>query len=68
MRSKRASIREAVFWIAANDDPVEMDPETVGGQISVLLVADIFGLTPENVAQRVTRERWRMKREEERDG
>lgn len=60
MKAKRASIKEAVFWIAHNDDPASgPDLEELQGQLTVLLVADLFGLTPEEVATRVARERKR---------
>lgn len=51
---KRASIREAVAWIAYNDDPASgPDFDSLRGQITVLLVADIFGLDADEVARRV---------------
>lgn len=57
MKTKRASIKEAVFWIAHNDEPGETEAEEIAGLISVKLVADLFGLTDEEVAKRVARER-----------
>ena len=55
---KRASYREAVAWIAYNDDPGSSDSrdaEAVRGMISVGLVADIFGVDSERVAADVVR-------------
>lgn len=49
-KRKRASYREGVAWIALNDEPEEMDQESVKGYISVLLLADLFGKEPEDVA------------------
>ncbi len=50
---KRASYREGVAWIGHNDEPDENDPEIVQGLISVLLLADLFGVEPEKVAKDV---------------
>ncbi len=58
MKAKRASIKEAVYWIAHNDDPASgPDLEILEAQISVVLVADLFGLSSTEVAKRVARER-----------
>ena len=54
---KRASYREAVAWIAWNDEPTEDDEEVVAGSISVILIADIFGVEPARVARDVVRHR-----------
>jgi hypothetical protein len=51
-RLKRASYREAVEWIAGNDEPSNPDVEEL---LSVALIADIFGTTPERVARDVLR-------------
>lgn len=56
-RMKRASYREAVEWIAMNDDNAETDPEVVRYQVTVLLVADLFRLEAERVARDVLRYR-----------
>lgn len=52
---KRASYRHAVEWIASNDDVTRMDAAGIAGQISVVLVADIFDVSPERVAGDVVR-------------
>ena len=36
--------QQALEWIAFNDDPGELDPNYIEKQISVCLVADVFGL------------------------
>lgn len=54
---KRASYRNAVALIAANDDPGRFDLEAIRGYITVALVADIFGVSTERVARDV--QRWR---------
>lgn len=54
---KRASYREGVKWIAENDEPLDRDPESIAGLISVLLLADLFGVEPERVAKDVLRAR-----------
>lgn len=55
----RASYRAGVRWIAVNDEPAEYDAEVVAALISVLLLADLFGVEPERVARDVLRERQR---------
>lgn len=57
---KRASFREACWWIALNDDPADPgaeNVETVAGYISTSLVADLFGVEREKVARAVIRRR-----------
>lgn len=54
---KRASYRDAIDFIACNDEPTETDPEEVRGLASVLLVASIFGVDTERVAKDVVRYR-----------
>ena len=50
---KRPSYRAAVHWLAMNDD---RDPETteqIASLVTTCLVADLFGVTPERVADDV---------------
>lgn len=47
---KKPSYEFAIAWVAVNDDPTEKDPQVVTDQISVVLVADLFGKEPEEVA------------------
>lgn len=54
---KRASYREAVRWIAVNDEPTDTDSDSIAGYISTLLIADIFDVEPSKVANDVLRER-----------
>jgi hypothetical protein len=59
-RMKRANYRDAIAWIACNDDAGEPDAlnlETVHGYISVCLIADLFGVERERVARDVVRYR-----------
>jgi hypothetical protein len=56
-RLKRASYRDAVSWIALNDEPGDRDPETVAEIISVVLTAELFGAAPERVATDIIRYR-----------
>ena len=58
-----ASYRLGVRWIADNDEPDEMDPEEISNFISTLLLADLFGKDPMQVANAVVRERKRMSRQ-----
>lgn len=57
MKPKRLSYREAVEWIAVNDEPTETNPETLASLISVALIADLSARDPKKVAQDVLRAR-----------
>lgn len=60
--SKRASYRKGVEWIALNDDPAAGDAqevEAVAGYISTMLLADLFGVSSEDVAKDIIRYRKR---------
>lgn len=53
---KRASYREAVYWIAGNDNAGNGDNETqVSEYITTSLIADLFGTTVERVARDIMR-------------
>lgn len=54
---KRASYRHGVAWIAGNDEPGETNIDAIRSQISVLMLADLFGIEPERVAKDVLRYR-----------
>jgi hypothetical protein len=57
---KRASYRDAIAWIAANDsdgDPDRLDPEQVGLLVTSTLIADIFEVGREKVGRDVVRKR-----------
>jgi len=63
---KRASYREAIRWIAANDapgDPDALDPNATSHLVTSCLVADLFGLPDERVGRDIVRERERAARE-----
>ncbi len=45
--------RKGVEWIALNDEPEDLDPESVAGYISTSLLADLFGKDPLVVAQTI---------------
>jgi hypothetical protein len=54
--SRQKLLCKAVDWIAHNDDngaPHAMDENEVRGMISVLLVADLFEISGEEVAEMV---------------
>ena len=57
---KRASYREAIKWIADEDEPTIMDPEVISGFISVLLIADIFDVSSKKVAADVLKQREKL--------
>jgi len=56
---KRASYREAVQWIADNDEPEDRDVEAIAGYVSTLLIADLFDVEPERIARDVAKYRAR---------
>jgi hypothetical protein len=53
----------AVAWIAGNDgngDEERLEEEHVAGMVTVLLVADLYRKTPEQVAKAIVRLRRKM--------
>lgn len=52
-QTKSPYYREATRWIAQNDEPTWLDEDRISGLISVVMIADIFGLSPEDVARAV---------------
>ena len=72
--TKRPTYREGVEWIALNDNNGQDDPracttddarmtcmENIAGYISTLLLADLFGADPANVAADIYRMRMRVR-------
>jgi hypothetical protein len=57
----RASYRFGVAWIAENDEPISRDPDEIAGFISTLLLADLFGKEPLEVAKAIIRYRVKHK-------
>ena len=57
---KRAGYRDAVNFIAENDEPRETELAEIIGTPTVVLVASIFGTTQERVAADVVRERAKL--------
>ena len=53
---KRASYREGIFWIAANDDTEWLHSEHGGASVAACLLADLFGVTTERVERDLRRE------------
>ncbi len=54
---KRASHRAGIEFIALNDELECLDPCEVDGYISTILLADLFGKDPMDVAEAVVRYR-----------
>ena len=50
---KQTKYQKAVKWIAENDEPTTTNKWIVESQLTVALVADIFGKTDKEVAQAV---------------
>lgn len=62
---KRASYREAIAWIALNDDPGAtdaLDSNSIKGNVTVVLIADIFDIDPTKVAIDVVLKRLQNKK------
>lgn len=53
----RPTIKAAVAWIALNDEPGDLDVESVASFISTLLVADLFGVAPVVIARKIVKHR-----------
>lgn len=58
---KRASYKQAIEYIALNDEPTIRDAEEMTGYATVQLVAEIFDITSQRVAGDVIRFRERNK-------
>lgn len=57
---KHASLKNAVEWIALNDDagsPHALDVSEVKWLLTVVMIADLFGISNEIVARRVVERR-----------
>lgn len=52
---KRASLKEGIWWIALNDDSLLLDTDDVAAQISVCLLADLFGKDTKEVAAKIVK-------------
>lgn len=59
---KRASYKSAIAFIALNDEPTDMDPESVAGYTTSVLVSEIFDVPTEKVGVDVVK--FRLKQEE----
>lgn len=62
---KRAGYRDAIDFIAQNDEAYELDPDNVRGLATVLLVSCIFGKNQDQVVQDVVRLRKKLLIEEQ---
>jgi len=63
---KRASYREGIEIIALNDEPTILDVEEMIGFPSVMLLAELFGVTQEKVAGDIIKFRRRQSDDSER--
>ena len=52
-RRKAAYWTDAAQWIADNDDPSDMDALAIAGTVTVLMVADIFGKSADEIAKHI---------------
>lgn len=64
---KRASYRAGVAHIACNDEPTDLDADSVALYISTCLLADLFGVDVERVAADVVRKRVQWQRDDPSD-
>lgn len=55
MKKPTQRMLEAVAWIGLNDEPTETDRAIISEQITVAMVADVYGWTPLAVADMVIR-------------
>lgn len=55
MKNKSKKYKEAIHWITENDEPTILDVEELSTLLTVVLVADLFKLTPEDVAEDVVK-------------
>lgn len=62
-KAKRPGYREAIRWIAANDDTDDLMNGHDANPVTVCLVSDLFGKPDAEVANDVVREVNRMSRE-----
>lgn len=53
----RITYQNAITWIANNDETAEKDPKELSKLISVVMLADISGKTPEKITQDILKER-----------
>lgn len=51
MKSRSKKYLRGIEWIANNDEPDEKNPIVLANMISVLLLADMFDLLPEDVVK-----------------
>lgn len=49
----KLTLDEAIALVALNDEPGEMRAEEIKGYMSVVVVADIYGLTALGVARKI---------------
>lgn len=63
---KRASYREAVMWLALNDEAMEFDVDTIDSFVTTKVIADIFGVPSVRVARDILRKRKEEARNERR--
>lgn len=53
LRHPSPNYANGVVWIAVNDEPTCRDRDEIMGQLTVVLLADLFGRDPEIVADDV---------------
>ena len=53
---KRASYKEAIYWIAANDDTDWIGDEFGSPSVTASLIADLFGVPAEKVTNDIKRQ------------
>lgn len=58
---RRPGYREGVRWIADNDEPRLLEEKLVINQLTALLLSDLFGVEPSQVARDVIKIRKREK-------
>ena len=57
MHYESRKYRKLINWIAGNDNPVDVDIDTISTNMTVCMVADCYNLTPFAVASDVLEKR-----------
>jgi hypothetical protein len=62
-----ATYKNAIYWIAANDDTEWLDDENSGISVTAALVADLFNKTNEQVTEDIRKKRAQLRKEKEKE-
>ena len=57
MKSKSKKYLKGIEWIAFNDEPEEFDLEIISSMLTVVLLSEVFNISPEDIAQDILKYR-----------